>query len=253
MEINSAEMVSDRVAGRKAGTQNLRFVVWPDGEPAKIVTTTSKETGKPIKTEIARIPLWRCLANGADFKSWLISAFWLHVRFSMWHKWEFVPDVLAIRRGEKGATTLEAMTEVFGLINEKPGFTKEAFSKHSVLEENLPYDWNCGGTGNISGTFCFDKSDNKENVLNLGSVARLREAIANQLDNTQTTGSRDDSSRPKILFTPWTLHGTSAEKKESEEFAENFETFKSWAADPVANPPRAGKIVHWSLDKVPAQ
>ena len=247
-EINSAEMVSDRIAGKKAGLQNLWLRVWPQGEPAKIVTTISKETGKSIKTEIARIPLFRCLGNGADFKSWLLSAFWLHFRFASWHKWEFVPDVLARKAGDPNATTLEGMTEVFGLVNEKPGFVKEAWSRQSVIEADLPYQWN-----DIRGTFCFDKQKNEPNVLNLGAVARLREAISNQLDNTQTTGSRDDSSRPKILFTPWALHGTLAEKKESEELAANFEIFKSWAHDPTADPkePKPGKIVHWELEKVP--
>lgn len=241
-EINQSQMVSDRIVGQKPGTQALQIVVWPKGEPAKIVTSKSAETGKEIKTPIARIPLCRMLGNVSDFRGWRLSAFWEDFRWSTCAYWEFVPDVEEVAKGDAEAGHVQAIIEVEGATNTKPGFTKWGKSKLGVTWDDIPYKWN-----DTKGFFGFDRQTMKTLPLTLGGVMRLREALRNQIDNPDTCGTRDDNSKPKILWTPWALHGNKAEMKESEVFAENFDIFKSWAG----KDDKPGKIVGWELEKVP--
>jgi len=248
-ELTNASMVNESIAGQKPGTQLLELVVWPDREPAKITKEKSKETGRTVDVEVARIPLCRALGNVADFRGWRLSAWWEDFRFSTCHKWRFVPDVEERAAGDEEAGHVQAEVEVYGNINTKPGQVKADWSKQSVTWDDIPYKWN-----DTKGFFCYDANKKVIHPLNIGSVMRLREAFLNQRDNPDTSGTRDDRSKPKILWTPWMLHGSKAEMKMSEEFEANFEIFKSWAeveADAekgIAAKP--GKKVHWELQKV---
>lgn len=207
----------------------LRLMVWPKGEPAKIVVTKSKETGKDIKTEIPRIPLFRCLASINDMESWKLSGFNLDFRASLWPRWEFVENVEAMKNDPDAPKVAMPMINVTGTVDQRKNIT--ATTSQSILPTDLPYKAN-----EFRGSFGYDKQTGKTMPLNEGNVIALIKAIRNQTDNPDTVGRRDDNTKPRILWIPFLPD----QDAEGDEYEANLAIFKTWV----------GKIVYWEFEEV---
>jgi len=235
-------MAADRVntlvpregQGMKAGVQNVRFMVWPKGEPAKIVTTKGAD-GKDIKTAIARIPIFRWIADIAEIDSWRLSATWEGVRKAMWPHFKLVQQIQEPGEVEAPEPEYMAMVSTTGMADK--GTKTITTHDRSVLFSDIPYR-----VETHEGAFGYDKSTAKVHPLNEGSVLALMDVFKTQAKNPQTTGRQGEAAFPKILWCPFSDGWNAKEKKEISEYEENMVLFKSWI----------GKTVLWKFEEVMA-
>lgn len=216
----------------RAGEQVLRFMVWPKGEPARVVMTKSKETGKDIATPIPRLPLFRWRATIADIDGGKLSAFWESVRFASWPHWEPVVDIRAAKDDPDAPPTMMAMRKVTGQIDEKKGAV--GTSRQSIMWSDLAYK-----TDDYRGSFSYDKEKGLTLPLNEGNVHALIQALRNQVDNPDTVGRRGDDV-PRRLWSPFSVSDNPKDAKEIGIYEANLDIFKSWV----------GKLVFWEFEEV---
>lgn len=235
-------LVPRRDQNLEVGEQITRMMVWPvdpatgRAEPAKIITTKSKETGKDIRTEVSRIPLFRWRHTIATIDSWQLSATWKGIREAMWPHWKVVADVKEPGQygdpNEESESYLAPMTTTTGMSDER--LKKITTNDRTIMEGDIPYRVDV-----FRGAFGYDKSTGKSLPLNEGNVQALIKVFRIQSTNKDTVGIKGDGGYLKRLWTPFSEGWNTREVKEIEEYESNLAILKSWI----------GKLVYWEFEE----